>query len=82
MAKDIFPTEHLREKMQARLITWADIVEVNSKPDVVYGPDERGSRVLQRGDLSIVVDKNGNVITALLRQEDQWTDEDARKRNN
>lgn len=82
MARDIFPTDHLREKMQARLITWADIVEVNSKPDVVYGPDERGRRVLQRGSLSIVVDKQGNVITALLRQEEQWTDEDARKRNN
>lgn len=81
MAKEIYPTDHLLQKMRSREITWADIVDVADNPSVIYGPDERGRRVLQKDKLSIVLDKHNNVITALLRQEEQWTDEDARNRH-
>lgn len=77
---DIYPTKHLLEKMQEREITWAEIVDVVDRPEVIYGPDAKGKRILQKGELGVVVDKYGNVITALLRQESQWTSEDARKR--
>lgn len=81
MSREIYPTDHLREKMRSREITWAEIVEVADHPEVIYGPDERGRRILQRGKLSIVLDRGNNVITALLRQEEQWTDEEARERH-
>ena len=76
----IFPTRHVVEKMNNREITWAEIVDISKNPEVVYGPDHRGRRILQKGDLSIVLADNGAVVTALLRSEDKWTDKDAKER--
>ena len=81
MAADWTPTPHLIEKMNARNVTWAEIVDILDHPEVVYGPDARGRRVHQKDDLSVVASKNGDVITVLLRQTDEWTNEDAQERS-
>lgn len=78
---NIYPTNHLREAMASRDVTWAEIVEVVQKPEVSFGPDMQGRFVLQKGDLSVVVaDRDGAVLTVLLRSETQWSNEDARSR--
>lgn len=77
-----YPTKHLIEKLDAREITWSEIVDILDHPEVIYGPDNRGRRVMQRSDLSIVVGRDGAVITALLRSSEQWTDEEAKRRKN
>lgn len=81
MAKDIYPTKHLLEKLDAREVTWGEIVEVVEHPEVVYGPDYRGKKIHQKGDLSVVVAPDGAVLTVLLRDEKQWNDEQARERS-
>lgn len=74
------PTPHLLDSMKKRDVTWAEILEICEKPEVVYGPDHRGRKVLQKGDLSVVVTAKGDVITVLLRNEDRWDDTQARNR--
>lgn len=81
MSAEIYPTPHLIAKMQARDVTWGEIVETVNKPDVSFGPDERGRMVHQKGQLAVVVGGNGGVITVLLRKEEQWNDDDARNRS-
>lgn len=77
---EYYPTRHVVEKMNARNITWAEILEIVEKPEVTFGPDTRGRKVLQKDDLAVVVGSDNAIVTVLLRDEDQWTDEDARKR--
>ena len=78
--RDPYPTKHFIEKMNARAVTWAEVVEIVDAPEVVYGPDARGHRILQRGDLSVVVASDGAVLTVLLRNEDEWDDDQAKSR--
>lgn len=80
MAQDYFPTKHLLEKLSARNVTWAEIVDIVEHPDVVYGPDIQGRRTLQRGELCVIVGKDNAVLTVLLRNADQWDDDQARDR--
>ena len=75
-----YPTQHLLEKIKARDVKWAEIMDVIEHPEVVYGPDRQGRRNFQRGDLCVVVSGQKAVITVLIRNLDQWTDEDARNR--
>ena len=77
---DYHPTPHLLEKMNARDVTWANIIEVIEKPEVIYGPDAKGRRVMQKDNLSVVVAANDAVITVLLRDEEHWDDQKARNR--
>lgn len=81
MAREIYPTKHLLKNMRDRHVSWAEIVDVVEKPEVISGPDMQGREVYQKGKLSVVVARSGDVITVLLRQEQQWTNEDAQKRN-
>lgn len=74
MAADIYPTKHAREQMEARNVTWGEIVDIVEKPEVVYGPDQRGRKICQRGDLSVVVGGDGAIVTVLLREVEQWDD--------
>lgn len=76
-----YPTQHLLEKMKARDVKWAEVMEVIEKPEVVYGPDRQGRRNYQRGDLCVIVSGQNAVITVLIRNLEQWSDEDARNRN-
>lgn len=80
MARDIHPTNHLLEKMASRDITWAEIVDTVNNPKVVYGPDYKGRKNFQKGDICVIVDHDGAVITALLASEKQWEDEEVRNR--
>lgn len=75
-----YPTPHLLEKMKARDVKWAEIMEVIQHPEVVYGPDTQGRRNFQKGDLCVVVSRHKAVITVLIRNLEQWSDEDARNR--
>lgn len=75
-----FPTPHLIERLRKRNITWAEVVDILDKPDVVYGPDPQGRRTMQKNDLCVVVSDKGAVITVLLRQDEQWNDEEVRQR--
>lgn len=77
MSQEIYPTKHVLEKLDARDVTWAEIVDVVDHPEVVYGPDYRGKKIHQKGDLSVVVAPDGAVLTVLLRDKEQWTDEQA-----
>ena len=81
MAREVYPTKHLLKNMRERHVTWAEVVDIIERPEVVSGPDMQGREVYHKGKLSIVVARNGDVITVLLRQEKQWTNEDAQKRN-
>lgn len=76
-----YPTNHSLQKMKDRAITWAEVVDIVERPEVVYGPDYQGRRILQKGDLSVVVGRDGAVVTVLLRSEEQWTDEEAKSRD-
>lgn len=80
MAREWEPTPHLIQKMNDRKVTWAEVVDILDHPEVIYGPDNRGRRIHQKGDLSVVVSREGAVITCLLRQKEQWTDDEARNR--
>lgn len=66
--------------MRERDVTWGEIVDTVNKPETVYGPDERGRKIHQRGQLAVVVGRDGAVVTVLLRQGEQWTNEDAKAR--
>ena len=81
MAREIYPTKHLVKNMRERHVTWGEIVDIVDHPEVVTSPDMQGRQLYQKGKLSVVVARNGDVITVLLRQEQQWTNEDAKKRN-
>lgn len=81
MAKpDFHPTPHLVEKLKVRDVTWGSVLECLEHPEVVYGPDHRGRSNYQKGDLCVVASREGAVVTVLLRDENQWSDEDARNR--
>lgn len=74
------PTPHLVEKLKVRDVTWGNILDCLEHPEVVY-PDKLDRKRYQKGDLCVVANRKGAVITVLLRKEDQWTDEDARNRS-
>lgn len=78
---EFHPTPHLIEKLKARDVTWGTILDCLEHPEVVYGPDQRGRSNYQKDDLCVVASREGAVITVLLRNEDPWTDEDARNRS-
>lgn len=80
MAREVFPTKHVLEKMQGRDVTWGEIIDVVNNPQVVYGPDYRGTKNFQKGDLCVVVARDGAIVTVLLKSKDEWTDHHAKNR--
>ena len=74
----LFPSQHAREKMRDRAVTWADVVAAVEHATVTEPHD--GNRRYCRDDLCVVVADSGCVITVLLRRADTWSDADARTR--
>lgn len=75
-----YPTPHLLEKLKLRNVSWGEIVDICEKPEVVYGPDPQGRKVLQKGELAVVLAPGNAVVTVLLRDAEKWTDQKARDR--
>jgi len=77
-------TKHARETALRRDVEIHDVLLTAVDPEVTYtsGPAYGVDReVRQRGLLAVVVNPDTQVvITVLLRQTAQWTDEDARTR--
>lgn len=80
--KSVTLSGHAKAKMRERDIPADDLAEVLLRPQIVE--PSRGNLRLIRDDLCAVVDVDedgaATVITILLRQMDQWTDEDMRAR--
>lgn len=77
---EYYPTKHLMEKLEERKITWGEVIDVVENPEVTFGPDHRGRKTLQKGDLCVVVGSDNAVVTVLLRNAEQWTAQDAQAR--
>lgn len=75
-------TEHARQVMKRRAITFETIVSIVRDPSIIEPHD--GKKRYVRDDLCVVIatDKRGFkvVVTILLRVQDQWTDADVRSR--
>lgn len=80
MAQEVFPTKHALEKMQGRDVTWGEIIDVVNNPEVVYGPDFRGAKNYQKGDLCVIVARDGAIVTVLLKSQNEWNDTHAKSR--
>jgi hypothetical protein len=80
MGAEIYPTKHVREQMDVRDVTWGEIVDCVDHSEVIYGPDHRGRKIYQKGELGVVVGNDGAIVTVLLRERQQWTDEQMRER--
>ena len=76
-----YPTRHVVEKINDRSVTWGEILDVIQSPEVTYGPDFKGRMTVQKGNLCVVLARDGAVITVLLRSAINWTDEDIQGRN-
>lgn len=83
-------TRHARENMDARDVSFAEVLEVLRTYDTRYssfmhrGRPTPDTYVYQRGRLAVVAqDKNGVLLvkTVLLKDTEQWDDEDARARH-
>lgn len=77
---DLHPTKHVIEKMNARNITWGEIIDTVDHSEVVYGPDPEGIMIHQKGDIAVVVGRGGSIVTVLLRSEKKWNDMQAQVR--
>jgi hypothetical protein len=74
-------TDHARQKMALRSISKEDVFQIIRDPEVVTRSDDQ--HTLMRGALTVALapfGKRWRVITVLLREQEQWTDADARNR--
>lgn len=82
MSLSLVLTEHARDVMKRRGITFEQVAEVVQRASIIE--PHKGKRRFVRGDLCVVVatDPRGfkTVVTILLRSQDQWSDTDARNR--
>lgn len=78
----LYPSRHAAERMAAREVTWEDVLTAVRRGS---GHEHRhGGRSAWRvfyGDLMVVLGMDRPiVVTVGLRSDEQWTDEDVRKR--
>lgn len=74
-------TEHARDVMKRRSVTFQQIVDAISQPEIIE-PHKGKSRYV-KGNLCVVVASSLHgkvIITILLRDPENWTDHDARNR--
>lgn len=77
-ARPLVPSQHAREAMARRAVSWGEVVSVVSRAEHF---DRSGDRTRYfRGSLCVVVASDGTVVTVLLRSQSQWNDSDARHR--
>jgi hypothetical protein len=83
---ECIPSAHFLQKKEARDVDWQCIREALEKPGVVEESVHNGSKKLRyvRGDIAVVVGGWNTLhpilVTVLLRESEQWTDEDVRNR--
>lgn len=83
---ECIPSAHFLEKKEARGVDWQTVREALEKPSVVEESEHNGRKNLRyvRGDLAVVVGgwrtPHPILVTVLLRESQQWTDEDVRSR--
>lgn len=81
----IIPSRHAIETMNARDVTWAQVLETVSQPENTYSTNRRPKDcVHQRGTIAVVtveVPDGLLVKTVLLREAAQWSNDDARNRH-
>ncbi len=73
--------EHARDVMKRRQVSFEQLVEIISNPDIIE--PHQGKRRYVKDNLCVVVASSLHgkvVITILLRKNDSWTDNDARNR--
>jgi len=77
---DCVPSAHFLEKKEKRGVSWDTIREIVEKPSVIETAGV-GRRRLSKDGVAIVISAGSPtvLITILLRQQDQWTDEDVKK---
>lgn len=80
---DLVPSKHAIEMMTSRDITWEQVLETVTNAHVTYS--SRGDQMFQRDKVAVVTTRplsNGVrlVKTVLLREVEQWSDDDARAR--
>lgn len=80
-------SEHAREQMRQRNVSFDEVVEILQRPEVVTSTEDADRRKFFGGDLCLVVadEKNGRltfhvVVTILWRKGDQWTSEEMSQR--
>jgi hypothetical protein len=87
---DIRLSDHARDVMANRAIEFGEVLEVlrdyenRWSVDHWKGRPTPGRAVYQRGKLAVVVNERATawwVVTVLLRENQQWTNEDARSRD-
>lgn len=76
-------TRHAREQMDARGVTFAEVVATLAEPDVTE--PHKGARRFKRGELVLVVIEDREtgrpvLITVLWRVERQWSSDEMRER--
>lgn len=81
----IIPSRHAVETMNARDVSWAQVVETVEQPENTYSTSRRPKDcVHQRGDIAVVTVEVSDgllVKTVLLRETEQWSNDDARSRH-
>lgn len=84
------PSNHAVDVMRDRAVSWAEVLDVVENYQHRYpSTQHRGQPnpfcvMYQRGKLSVVVHEDETrrtVVTVLLREYRQWTNEDARSRS-
>jgi hypothetical protein len=79
-----FPLEfsdHARQKMALRSVSKEEVFSIVRDPEIIHRSD--GKHVLMRGNLSVALAQRSGrwcVVTVLLREQEQWGDDDARGR--
>jgi hypothetical protein len=83
---ECIPSAHFLEKKEARGVDWQTIRAALENPGVVEETEHNGRKALRyvHGEIAIVVvgwfRDHPILVTVLLRESKQWTDEDVRNR--
>lgn len=83
-AEDSIYLNHAVRAMTNRNVSITDVEKALTQPEVVWGPDHRGRYNFGHGDICVVANPGEErvvIVTVLWREQQQWTDEEMRRRN-